>query len=46
MGDNWDNSVDSRDSKEVGTVPISDIIGSPILILWSEDRSRMGSVPR
>lgn len=46
MGDNRDNSVDSRDSKEVGTVPISDIIGSPILILWSEDRSRMGSVPR
>ncbi len=46
MGDNRDNSVDSRDSKEVGTVPVSDIIGSPVLILWSEDKSRIGSVPR
>ena len=46
MGDNRDNSVDSRDSKAVGTVPVSDIIGYAILILWSEDRSRIGSAPR
>ena len=44
LGDNRDNSVDSR--TEIGAVPISDIRGYPILILWSEDRSRIGSVPR
>ena len=45
LGDNRDNSVDSR-STEVGAVPIANIRGFPILILWSEDRSRIGSVPR
>lgn len=45
LGDNRDNSMDSRFT-EVGAVPISNIRGFPILILWSEDRSRIGSAPR
>jgi hypothetical protein len=38
--------VDSRDSKQMGPIPMADILGYPILTLSSEDRSRMGSVPR
>ncbi len=45
MSDNPNHAFDSRDEK-VGTVPISDILGYPVLILWSKDRSRIGSVPR
>lgn len=43
MGDNRDNSSDSR---VFGTVPITDVIGHPILIYWSTDARRIGSVPR
>jgi signal peptidase I len=45
LGDNRDFSVDSR-SKRMGTIPIRDIQGYPVMILWSKDRSRIGSVPR
>ena len=45
LSDNPNHAFDSRDEK-VGTVPISDILGYPVLILWSKDRSRIGSVPR
>ncbi|WP_414471889.1 signal peptidase I [Microvirga sp. M2] len=43
MGDNRNNSSDSR---AFGTVPITDVIGHPILIYWSQDPGRIGSVPR
>lgn len=43
MGDNRNNSSDSR---AFGTVPITDVIGHPILIYWSRDPGRIGSVPR
>ena len=36
LGDNRDNSVDSRDSKQMGPIPIADILGYPILVLWSQ----------
>lgn len=41
MGDNRDNSFDSRDP-EFGFVAVDDIIGKPIFILWSKDKSRIG----
>lgn len=44
MGDNRDNSSDSRDST-LGTVPISQILGHPIVIFWSKDHSRIGTTP-
>lgn len=43
MGDNRDESSDSR---AFGPVPLTDVIGRPILIVWSGDPSRIGSVPR
>ncbi|MEZ0171971.1 signal peptidase I [Microvirga sp. TS319] len=43
MGDNRNNSSDSR---AFGTVPITNVIGHPILIYWSQDPGRIGSVPR
>jgi signal peptidase I len=45
MGDNRDNSIDSRDSN-AGMVPQGNIIGYAALILWSKDASRVFSVPR
>jgi signal peptidase I len=41
MGDNRDNSFDSRDPK-FGFVDIEDIIGIPLFILWSKDKGRIG----
>jgi signal peptidase I len=41
MGDNRDNSFDSRDP-EFGFVDIADIVGKPIFILWAKDKSRIG----
>jgi signal peptidase I len=41
MGDNRDNSFDSRDPK-FGFVDVRDIVGRPIFILWSKDKSRIG----
>ena len=46
LGDNRDNSMDSRDSKEMGPIPIADILGYPALTLWSRHEGRAGSVPR
>jgi hypothetical protein len=43
LSDNRDHPFDSRND-EVGTVPIRDIRGYPVMILWSNDRSRIGSV--
>jgi signal peptidase I len=41
MGDNRDNSFDSRDP-EFGFIDVEDIVGQPIFILWAQDKSRIG----
>jgi signal peptidase I len=41
MGDNRDNSFDSRDPK-FGFVDVEDIVGKPIFILWAKDLGRIG----
>jgi signal peptidase I len=49
LGDNRDNSTDSRVRPEVGGVgyvPRANIIGRAALIFWSPDRSRIGTQPR
>jgi signal peptidase I len=45
MSDNRDNSSDSRD-RTIGTVPVSLVLGYPILIVWSKDKARLGLTPR
>ena len=41
MGDNRDNSFDSRDP-EFGFIAVSDVLGKPLYVYWSQDRSRIG----
>jgi signal peptidase I len=41
MGDNRDDSLDSRD-RRFGFVDVKDIVGRPVLLLWARDRSRIG----
>ena len=41
MGDNRDNSFDSRDP-EFGFVDINQIRGKPIYVYWAKDKSRIG----
>jgi len=41
MGDNRDNSFDSRDP-EFGFVDINQVKGKPIYIYWANDKSRIG----
>lgn len=41
MGDNRDNSFDSRDS-EFGFIDFNQIRGKPIYVYWSKDKSRIG----
>lgn len=46
LGDNRDNSADSRVPAElggVGMVPVSAIIGRPMYIHWSSNRSKIGA---
>lgn len=45
LSDNRDDFYDSRD-EDIGTIAIEDIVGSPALIVWSKNRSRIGSVLR
>ncbi len=42
LGDNRDNSVDSRD-REIGFIPRDDIIDRAYVIYWSADRSRIAA---
>jgi signal peptidase I len=37
MGDNRDNSVDSRD-RSVGTVPFENLVGRAEILFWAWDR--------
>jgi signal peptidase I len=41
MGDNRDNSFDSRDP-EFGFVDVGDVMGRPIFVLWAKDKNRIG----
>ena len=41
MGDNRDNSFDSRDP-EFGFVDVKDIVGQPLRALWARDKRRIG----
>jgi signal peptidase I len=41
MGDNRDNSFDSRDPA-FGFVDVEDIVGTPIFILWAKNIGRIG----
>jgi len=45
MGDNRDNSFDSRDPL-FGFVDVQAIVGKPLLLLWAKERSRIGRVIR
>ena len=45
MGDNRDNSFDSRDP-EFGFVEVKDIVGRPLLALWARDKRRIGRLIR
>jgi signal peptidase I len=40
MGDNRNNSLDSRD-RDFGLVNITEIVGRPIIVLWSKDKSKI-----
>jgi len=42
LGDNRDQSQDSRFLEYVGYVPIENIIGTASFIFWSDDTSRIG----
>lgn len=42
LGDNRDNSRDSRVMSSVGYVPAKNIFAKPLLVYWSEDLSRIG----
>lgn len=37
MGDNRDNSTDSRDSESVGFIPLDNLVGRPLMIFFSGD---------
>ena len=41
MGDNRDNSFDSRDP-EFGFVDVGDVMGRPIFVFWANDKNRIG----
>jgi len=46
MGDNLDNSLDSRVPSAVGPVPRDLVVGRAAVIFWSRDASRIGTVVR
>jgi signal peptidase I len=41
LGDNRDNSVDSRFLNQIGYIPLADLLGKAETIFWSRDRSRI-----
>jgi len=46
MGDNLDNSLDSRVPSAVGPVPRDLVVGRAAVIFWSHDASRIGAAVR
>src|SRR5262245_57450841 len=46
MGDNRDNSSDSRVLSQVGYIPRANLLGQVGFIYWSSDFSRIGTLPR
>ncbi|KZK92215.1 Signal peptidase I [Pseudovibrio sp. Ad46] len=44
MGDNRDNSADSRVLSQLGYVPAENIYAKPLFIYWSKDLSRIGTL--
>jgi signal peptidase I len=46
LGDNRDNSADSRVLSQFGYIPRANVIGRIAFIFWSSDFSRIGTVPR
>ena len=46
MGDNLDNSLDSRAPSAVGPVPRDLVVGRAAVIFWSHDASRIGTAVR
>jgi signal peptidase I len=43
MGDNRGNSMDSR-YPEFGLVDVQDVVGRPLVILWSEDKAKISKL--
>jgi signal peptidase I len=46
LGDNRDNSADSRVLNQVGYIPRANVIGRIGMIFWSPDLSRIGTMPK
>jgi signal peptidase I len=46
LGDNRDNSTDSRVLNQVGYIPRTNVIGRISWIFWSPDLSRIGTAPK
>jgi signal peptidase I len=46
LGDNRDNSVDSRMLDQVGYIPRANLLGRISRIFWSPDSARIGMVPK
>jgi len=46
LGDNRDNSSDSRVLNQVGYIPRANVIGQIGMIFWSPDLSRIGTMPK
>jgi signal peptidase I len=46
LGDNRDNSADSRVLNQVGYIPRANVIGRIGMIFWSSDLSRIGTMPK
>ena len=46
MGDNRDNSTDSRVLTQMGYIPRANVIGRIGMIFWSSDLSRIGTMPK
>ena len=45
MGDNRDNSLDSRFMDQIGFVPVDKILHRANFIYWAKDKSRIGTFP-
>jgi signal peptidase I len=46
LGDNRDNSTDSRVLNQIGYIPRANVVGRISWIFWSPDLSRIGTVPK